>query len=255
MAESLAIPLAQLWHSLLLGLVVGLTEFLPISSSAHLAVVPVWLGWSDPGLAMSAVIELGSSGAVIAYFRHDLVRIARALRQAWKQGDWSAADARLGLAMALGTVPLLLVGTAVKLLAPELAHGALRSFQAIGMVSILMAALLGLAEWIGRRRRSLAELRVSDGVLVGLRREDAARFSFLLGIPAVALASLSEVGDAVQASGSTGLGPLLLGIATAAISSWFTIGVLLGYLQRHSTWIFVSYRLVFGIVLLSHRWG
>jgi hypothetical protein len=168
MAESLAIPLAQLWNSLVLGLVVGLTEFLPISSSAHLAVVPVWLGWSDPGLAMSAVIELGSSGAVIAYFRRDLVRIARALRQAWKQGDWSAPDARLGLAMALGTVPLLLVGAAVKLLAPELAHGTLRSFQAIGVVSILMAALLGLAEWIGRRRRSLAELRVSDGVLVGL---------------------------------------------------------------------------------------
>lgn len=168
----------------------------------------------------------------------------------------------------------------MKLLAPELAQGPLRSFQAIGVVSILMAALLGLAEWIGRRHRSLAELRVSDGVLVGLaqalavipgvspsgstittsllvglRREDAARFSFLLGIPAVALAGLSEIGDAVQASGSTGLGPLLVGIATAAISSWFTIGVLLGYLKRHSTWIFVGYRLVFGILLLSHRWG
>lgn len=279
MTDPTAIPLLSTWHALVLGLVVGLTEFLPISSSAHLAVVPVWLGWSDPGLAMSAVIELGSSGAVIAYFRHNLVRIVRALRKAWTLGNWSAPDAQLGLAMALGTVPLLLVGAAVKLLAPELAHGALRSFQAIGVVSILMAALLGLAEWIGRRRRSLVDLRVGDGVLVGLaqalavipgvsrsgstittsllvglRREDAARFSFLLGIPAVALAGLSEIGDAVQASGSTGLGPLLVGIATAAISSWFTIGVLLGYLKRHSTWIFVGYRLVFGIVLLSHRW-
>lgn len=279
-ADPTAIPLLSTWHALVLGLVVGLTEFLPISSSAHLAVVPVLRGWSDPGLALSAVIELGSSGAVIAYFRRDLVRIARALRQAWKQGDWSAADARLGLTMALGTVPLLLVGAAVKLLAPELAHGALRSFQAIGVVSILMAALLGLAEWIGRRRRSLVDLRVGDGVLVGLaqalavipgvsrsgstittslllglRREDAARFSFLLGIPAVALAGLSEIGDAVNQIGSTGLVPLLVGIATAALSSWLTIGLLLGFLRRHSTWVFVGYRLVFGVFLLSHRWG
>ncbi len=279
-ADAQANLLQPYWHSLVLGLVVGLTEFLPISSSAHLAVVPVLLGWDDPGLALSAVIELGSSGAVIAYFRRDLVRIARALRQGWKRSDWSAPDARLGLAMALGTLPILLVGGAIKLLAPDLAHGALRSFHAIGLVSILMAALLGLAEWTGSRRRSLADLRVGDGVLVGLgqalavipgvsrsgstittslllglRREDAARFSFLLGIPAVALAGLSEIGDAVQQSGSTGVLPLLVGITTAAISSWLTIGVLLGYLKRHSTWIFVGYRLVFGGFLLGFRLG
>ena len=279
-ADPSAIPLLSTWHALVLGLVVGLTEFLPISSSAHLAVVPVWLGWKDPGLALSAVIELGSSGAVIAYFRHDLLRIGRALLQAWRRGDWTAPDAKLGIAIALGTLPLLLVGVVVKLWAPDLAHGVLRSFQVIGVVSILMAALLGLAEWIGSRRRSLPEVTLADGalaglaqalavipgvsrsgstittsLLVGLRREDAARFSFLLGIPAVALAGLSEIGDAIQASGSTGIVPLLVGIATAAISSWFTIGVLLGYLKRHSTWIFVGYRLVFGIVLLSHRWG
>jgi len=280
MTDPTAISLLPYGHALVLGLVVGLTEFLPISSSAHLAVVPVLLGWSDPGLALSAVIELGSSGAVIAYFRRDLVRIARALWTAWKRGDWSSADARLGLAMAIGTLPLLLVGAAIKLWAPDLAHGALRSFQVIGVVSILMAALLGLAEWIGRRRRTLADLQVGDGVvvglaqalavvpgvsrsgstistslLVGLKREDAARFSFLLGIPAVALAGLSELGDAVKASGGTGLLPLLLGIATAAISSWFTIGVLLGYLKRHSTWIFVGYRLVFGLAMLGMKLG
>jgi undecaprenyl-diphosphatase len=279
MADPTAIALAS-WHAVVLGLVVGLTEFLPISSSAHLAVVPVLLGWSDPGLALSAVIELGSSAAVIAYFRHDLVRILRALRHAWRRGDWSAPDARLGLGIALGTLPLLVVGMAFKLLAPDLDHGALRSFKAIGVVSILMAALLGLAEWIGRRRRSLSDLQVSDGVLVGLaqalavipgvsrsgstittsllvglKREDAARFSFLLGIPAVALAGLSEIGDAVKASGSTGVLPLLVGIAVAAISSWCTIGVLLGFLKRHSTWIFVVYRLVFGVVLLGAMRG
>ncbi len=280
MPELSAISLLQCWHSLVLGLVVGLTEFLPISSSAHLAVVPVLLGWDDPGLALSAVIELGSSGAVIAYFRHDLGRIGRALQQARKRGDWTAPEARLGLAMALGTLPILLVGAAFKLLAPNLAHSALRSFHAIGLVSILMAALLGLAEWIGSRSRSMSDLRAGDGGLVGLaqalavipgvsrsgstitanlflglRREDAARFSFLLGIPAVALAGLSEIGDAVQQSGSTGVIPLLVGIGTAAISSWFTIRVLLGYLKRHSTWIFVGYRLVFGLLLLSSRLG
>lgn len=93
------------------------------------------------------------------------------------------------------------------------------------------------------------------GLLVGLKRKDAARFSFLLGIPAVALAGLSELGDAVHQIGTTGIVPLRVGIATAAISSWFTIGVLLGYLKRHSTWIFVGYRLVFGIVLLGMKLG
>lgn len=280
MADPSALPLLSTWNALVLGLVVGLTEFLPISSSAHLAVVSVLLGWKDPGLALSAVIELGSSGAVIAYFRHDLARIARALWHAWRQGCWNDPDARLGVAMAAGTLPLLLVGVAVKWLAPDLAHGAWRSVQLIGMVSIVMALLLGLAEWIGSRRRALPQVNLSDGALVGLaqalavipgvsrsgstitasllrglNRESAARFSFLLGIPAVALAVLPEIGDAFQQIGSTGWIPLLVGIATAAVNSWLTIGLLLGFLRRHSTWIFVGYRLVFGLFLLSGRFS
>lgn len=180
--------------------------------------------------------------------------------------------------MALGTLPLL--RAAIKLLAPDLAHGALRNFQAIGLVLILIVALLGLAEWIGRRRRTLADLQMGDGVLVGLaqtlavvpgvsrsgsrmttsllvglKQEDAARFSLLLGIPAMALSGLSGIGDAVHQIGTTGIVPLLVGISTAAFGAWLRIGLLLGFLRCHSTWVFVVCRLVFGVVLLGMRLG
>jgi len=226
------------------------------------------------------VIQLGSIMAVIAFFRSDLAQVLRGIGRAVRQGQWSDPHARLGVAIGLGTVPIVLGGLAIKRFVSDYDNSPLRSLTSIAVVSIGMALLLALAELVGRRRRTLEGVRPVDGILVGLaqtlalvpgvsrsgstlttsllvglRREAAARFSFLLGIPAVALAGLSEIGDAVQASRGAGLGPLLVGIATAAISSWFTIGVLLGYLKRHSTWIFVGYRLVFGIVLLSHRWG
>jgi len=263
------------WHYVVLGVVQGLTEFLPISSTAHLKVVPLMLGWGDPGVAVTAVIQLGSIAAVLAYFRRDLVDVWEGMVKAFRQRDWQEPEARLGLAILLGTLPILVAGLAIKRFIPNYDHSVLRSLPVIGWVSIAMALLLALAERFGRRRRQLAEVRVRDGLLVGLaqalavvpgvsrsgstltaslfdgwRRSDAARFSFLLGIPAITLAGLSELKDAVAQPVAGGVIPLVAAIVTAAVVSWLAIAWLLRFLQQHSTWWFVGYRLLFGLSLL-----
>ena len=263
------------WRYLVLGVVQGLTEFLPISSTAHLKVVPVVLGWGDPGVAVTAVIQLGSIVAVLGYFRRDLQQVVAATLQALRQGSWQAPEARLGLAIVLGTVPIVLAGLAIKLLVRDFDHSPLRSLPSIGVVSIVMALLLALAEQLGRRRRQLGDVQVRDGVLVGLaqalalipgvsrsgstltaslfdgwRRADAARFSFLLGIPAISLAGLVELKDAFSQPASAGPLPLLVGVLSATVVSWLAIAWLLRFLQNHSTWWFVGYRLLFGLALL-----
>ncbi|NBP99475.1 MAG: undecaprenyl-diphosphate phosphatase, partial [Synechococcaceae bacterium WB6_3A_227] len=216
-----ATPLTLLeacWRTLVLGVVQGLTEFLPISSTAHLKVVPVLLGWGDPGVAVTAVIQLGSILAVIAYFRSDLSQVLKGIARALRGGDWGHQDARLGVAIALGTVPIVLAGLAIKLFWPGYGASPLRSLASIGIVSIVMALLLALAERIGQRRLQLQGVKPGDGLVVGLaqalaiipgvsrsgstltaallsgwERSDAARFSFLLGIPAITLAGLVEL--------------------------------------------------------------
>jgi len=277
LAASEALPFGvACWHALVLGVVQGLTEFLPISSTAHLKVVPLMLGWGDPGVALTAVIQLGSIVAVLAYFREDLLAVVRGMAQALRQGQWGDPSARLGLAIALGTLPIVLAGMALKLWFPGYENSPLRSVTSIAIVSIVMALLLALAEAAGRRRRQLEGVRPWDGVLVGLAqalalvpgvsrsgstltaslfdgwdRAAAARFSFLLGIPAITLAGLVELKDALHEPANGGLVPTLVGVVAAAVVSWLAIAWLLRYLQRNSTWIFVAYRLLFGLVLLT----
>ena len=153
------------WHAIVLGIVQGLTEFLPISSTAHLKVVPVLLGWGDPGIALTAVIQLGSIVAVVAFFRRDLMAVIAGIGRAFRHGQWRDPSARLGVAIALGTVPILLGGLAVKKFIPDYDNSPLRSLTSIAVVSILMALLLGLAEVVGRRRRVLEDVLPRDGVL------------------------------------------------------------------------------------------
>lgn len=268
--------LEAIWRNLVLGVVQGLTEFLPISSTAHLKVVPVLLGWGDPGVSATAVIQLGSIAAVIGYFRHDLRSVLRGISGAVRRGQWREPDARLGLAMAVGTVPILIAGLVIKLSWPGYETSPLRSVPAIAIVSIVMAVLLALAEKIGPRSKRLAQVEGRDGLVVGLaqalalipgvsrsgstltaslfdswKRPDAARFSFLLGIPAITLAGVVELRDAFADFSLVGVLPLMVGILSAAVVSWLAIDWLLKYLQRHSTWIFVIYRLLFGVLLLA----
>lgn len=273
-AEPLSLG-AACWHALVLGIVQGLTEFLPISSTAHLKVVPVLLGWGDPGIAFTAVIQLGSIAAVLAYFRRDLVEVGRGVARACRYGQWRDPSARLGVAIALGTLPILLAGLALKIWVPGYEQSPLRSMTSIAIVSIAMALLLALAELVGRRQRRIEEVLPRDGLLVGAaqalalvpgvsrsgstltaslfdgwERADAARLSFLLGIPAITLVGLVELREAVLHPSTGGALPTLVGVLSAAVVSWLAIAWLLRFLQQHSTWIFVAYRLLFGLVIL-----
>jgi undecaprenyl-diphosphatase len=252
-----------------------LTEFLPISSTAHLKVVPVLLGWGDPGVAVTAVIQLGSIAAVLAYFREDLAEVAKGVSRACRNGRWSDPQARLGVAIGLGTLPILVAGLLLKKLVPDYDNSPLRSLTSIAIVSIVMALLLALAELVGRRRRTLAQVVPRDGLLVGLaqalalvpgvsrsgstltaslfdgwQRPAAARFSFLLGIPAITLAGLVELKEGLHAPANGGPIPMVLGILSAAVVSWLAIAWLLRFLQSHGTWVFVAYRLLFGVGIL-----
>ena len=263
-------------EALVLGIVQGLTEFLPISSTAHLRVVPALLGWDDPGVSVTAAIQLGSVAAVVAYFRQDLSQVLRGISRAVRYGQWREPEARLGVAMVIGTLPILVLGLGIKVFwHAGYASSPLRSVPSIAIVSIVMALFLALAERIGPRLKQLEGVTGRDGFVVGLaqalavipgvsrsgstltaslfdgwKRADAARFSFLLGIPAISIAGLVELKSALSLSSGAGPLPLVVGILSAAVVSWLAIDWLIKYLQSHSTWIFVGYRLVFGAGLL-----
>jgi undecaprenyl-diphosphatase len=260
-----------------LGIVQGLTEFLPISSTAHLKVVPVVLGWGDPGVAFTAVIQLGSIAAVIWYFWGDLSQLIEGSWRAISRSDYQSRDFRLALGIVLGTVPIVFFGLLIKLLIRDFDNSPLRSLAAIATASIIMSLLLGVAELIGKRKRLFEQMEMKDGILMGLaqalalipgvsrsgstltaglfmglERASAARFSFLLGIPAITLAGLVELKTLLsEGFGNAGVVPLIVGIVSSAIFSYLAIAGLLRFLKTQSTWVFIWYRLVFGLSILG----
>ncbi len=265
----------DLFQSLVLGLIQGLTEFLPISSSAHQRIVPAMLGWEDPGAAFTAVTQLGTEAAVLLYFRHDLWRIAtkwlRALRDSALHGD---PDVRMGWFIIVATVPIGVLGFALQ---GQIETSA-RDLVLIGCVLIGFALVLLLADRVGRHDRELDALSVRDGVLIGLaqsaalipgvsrsgatmtaglllglERAAAARFSFLLAIPAVLASGLFQLGDALGAEGAGGESAASVALATVVsfVVGYAAIAWLLRYLATHSVGIFVAYRIALGALVLG----
>ncbi len=275
--ESKAVPQMNLLQAVVLGLVQGLTEFLPISSQAHLKVVPIVLGWGDPGVTFTAVIQLGSIAAVLWYFWHDLRQITTGALKAIVRSDYESKEFRIALGIVLGTLPIIFVGLLIKILVPDFDRSPLRSLSAIAIASIGMSLLLVIAERMGQRKRDYNALGLQDGIwmglaqalaiipgvsrsgstltaglFMGLERAAAARFSFLLGIPAITLAGLVELKDVLdEGLGSEALLSLVVGTISAAIFSYAAIAWLLRYLQTQNTWIFVWYRLAFGLLILG----
>ena len=265
------------FQAVILGMVQGLTEFLPISSTAHLKAVPVALGWGDPGVTFTAVIQLGSIAAVLWYFWADLTQITFGMIRAVRKSDYQSPDFRIAVGIVLGTIPILICGLLMKVLIPDLDNSPLRSMTTIAIASIVMALLLALSEFVGTHQRNFEQLSAQDGVLMGLAqslalipgvsrsgstltaglfmgldRATAARFSFLLGIPAITISGLVELKDMFeQGSANADLVPLLVGVISAAVFSYLAIAWLIRYLQRHKTWIFVWYRLGFGLLILG----
>lgn len=267
----------NLVQAFVLGMVQGLTEFIPISSTAHLKVVPVVLGWGDPGVAFTAIIQLGSIGAVLWYFGSDLWQIATGTINAIQREDYQANEFRMAVGIGLGTIPIVVLGLLIKIFIPDFDNSPLRSSLAIACASIVMGLLLGVAEKVGTRERNFDKLGIQDGLLMGLaqalalipgvsrsgstitaglfmglERGTAARFSFLLGIPAITLAGLVELKDLLEAGiGQGELIPLIVAVLSSALFSYAAIAWLIRYLQTQNTWIFVWYRLVFGAGILA----
>ncbi|WP_432805992.1 undecaprenyl-diphosphate phosphatase [Geitlerinema calcuttense] len=273
-------PLSEqmnIWQAAFLGMVQGLTEFIPISSTAHLKAIPVFLGWGDPGVTFTAVIQLGSIGAVLWYFWRDLVQITQGAWGAIQRRDYEHQDYQMALGIGLGTLPILFFGGLLKIFVPDYDNSPLRSMAAIAAASILMSLLLGIAERLGKRKRNFTDLNVWDGInmglaqalalmpgvsrsgstitaglFIGLERATAARFSFLLGLPAITLAGIVEfVGVLKDGFATNSLANVFIGLVSAAIFSYLSIVWLIRFLQTRSTWLFIWYRLIFGVVILS----
>lgn len=259
-------------QAMLLGVVQGATEFLPISSTAHLRIVPALFGWDDPGAAFTAVTQIGTMIAVLVYFRKDLLALSGAfLRGLVRKAPFVEEQSRLAWWIILGTIPIVLAGLLLK----DAIESTFRSLYVISASLILLALLLALAERLGKRTRDMARIGWRDGLLIGiaqavalvpgssrsgstitmglflnLRREDAARFSFLLSVPAVLLSGLYQL-YALRDTLLTDFG-VQLAVATvvAGIVGYASIAVLLRFLRTHSTTVFIVYRIALGILLI-----
>ena len=259
-------------EAIVLGIVQGITEFLPISSTAHLRITPELFGWGDPGAAFSAVIQLGTVAAVIIYFAKDVLRLAGAFFESIAhRAPFESSDSRLAWFVVLGTIPVGIAG----LLFKKSIETSLRSLYVIAGAMIILALVLFAAERLASHRRSLDQMTLADGILigvcqafalipgssrsgttltgglaVGLKREDAARYSFLLSIPATTAAGLFELRHFVRASAGEAAGPLILGTLVSFGAGILAIAGLLRFLRTHTTTVFVVYRIVLGSLLL-----
>lgn len=258
-----------------LGVVQGITELLPISSTAHMRIVPALLGWRDPGSAFSAVMQLAALAAVMSYFWQDVRRLVVGSVSAIRGRRLADPELRLVVWIALATIPILLVGG---LLSSKLntCNSPLRTLPVIGWACVAMALLLGLTEILARHRRSFENASLVDVLLVGIaqvgalipgvsrsgstltvalalgfKREEAARFSFLLGIPAIALAGSKELWELHKVHlGAHGWSILALGLVVASVSAFVAIWALMRVLEQFSAWPFVCYRALLGVFLL-----
>lgn len=261
-----------LLRAVVLGIVQGVTEFLPISSTAHLRIVPELLGWPDAGAAYTAMIQLGTVAAVIVYFWKDLVRLARAFVEGLVRGQpFETVDGRLAWYVLVGTLPIGILG----LLFKRHIETSLRSLYVIALAMVGLALVLWLAERVAAHRRTLAEMTWRDGMVIGLcqavalipgssrsgttltgglalgfRREDAARYSFLLSVPATAAAGLFEMRHLVRSGEPFTGSDVLVGTVVAFLSGILAIAWLLRFLRTRSTLVFVAYRLLVGGLLL-----
>jgi undecaprenyl-diphosphatase len=258
-------------EAIILGIVQGLTEFLPISSTAHLRIVPALLGWADPGAATSAIIQLGTMLAIVAFFRRDILRLFQAfVRGLVRRQPFEEFESRLAWYIAVGTIPVGILG----LLFKNFIETSARSLYLIAASLIILALILALAERISARRRDTSTITFGDSIIVGFAqalalipgssrsgttitaalflgftREAAARFSFLLSIPAVVASGLFELFEVRHSL--TGLGALDLSVATlvSAVTGYAAIAFLLRYLRTHTTYVFIWYRIFIGVVV------
>ncbi|MFE4614261.1 undecaprenyl-diphosphate phosphatase [Streptomyces niveus] len=271
------------FESLILGLVQGLTEFLPISSSAHLRLTAAFAGWHDPGAAFTAITQIGTEAAVLIYFRKDIARIVSAwFRSLTNKAMRADHDAKMGWLVIVGSIPIGVLGLAFK----DHIEGPFRDLRLIATTLIVMGIVLGFADRLAARdeaggkhravkeRKSLKELGVKDGLifgfcqalalipgvsrsgatisgglLMGYTREAAARYSFLLAVPAVLASGVFELKDAGE--GHVSWGPTIFATIVAFVVGYAVIAWFMKFITTKSFMPFVIYRILLGIVLFA----
>jgi undecaprenyl-diphosphatase len=266
------------FQAVILGIIQGLTEFLPISSTAHLRVIPALLDWQDPGAAFTAVIQWGTWGATVVYFRHDILRLLGAFFAGLRAGKpFATHDARLAWMIIVGTLPIVVLGMLLK----KQIEGPYRSLYVVAGAAIGLAVVMFLSEVYAFRRRSpgtelegiswgqsllvgfaqviavvpgasRSGVTITGGLFAGMNRATAARFSFLLSLPAVFGAGLYELykerHELLQ--NQTAVVNLVVATVVSGVVGYAAIAFLIAYLRNHSTGVFIVYRILLGATLL-----
>ncbi len=272
----------SLFEAVILGIIQGLTEFIPISSTAHLRILPAIAGWQDPGAAFSAIIQTGTLAAVLIYFYHDIVRISGAFFRGILAGrPFETQDSKMGWMISAGTLPIIFFG----LLFKSAIETSLRSLYWIAAALILLALFLTFAEWRMKRQAakgrkagtmkdigwkqalligfaqaialipgsSRSGVTITAGLFLNLSRETAARFSFLLSLPAIFAAGIYQLydqWDAISAS-TESMTNLAAATLSAGVVGYASIAFLLNFLKKHSTGLFIVYRILLGLLVLG----
>jgi undecaprenyl-diphosphatase len=263
----------DLFQAVFLGILQGLTEFLPISSSAHLRIFPELFGWEDPGAAFTAVVQIGTEAAVLLYFWRDIFRIGSTwVRSLFDRSLRADRDARMGWFIIVGSIPIVLLGIAFK----DVIERDFRNLWIIGTALIVLGIVLAIAERVGRKTQSIERLNWRDAILLGLaqaaalvpgvsrsgatismglflgyEREAATRYAFLLAIPAVVGAGLFELPEIPHGADEYGVGPTIAATVVAFVVGYAAIAWLLRYVSTHSYAPFVIYRIALGTLTLT----
>ncbi len=262
----------DLFRAVVLGVIQGLTEFLPISSSAHLAIFPKFFGWDDPGAAYTAVIQIGTELAVLLYFWRDIWTIG----SGWVRGVFSRAarqqpEWRMGWFIIIGSMPIVALGLALQ----NLIDREFRNLWVIGTTLVVLGVVLGIAERVGRKSRPIEQLTmrhaillgfaqagalvpgvsrsgatISMGLFLGYERAAATRYAFLLAIPAVVGAGVFKLKD-IGGTNNYGVGPTIVGTVVSFVVGLAVIHWLLRYVSTRSYAPFVAYRIVLGLLVLG----
>jgi len=260
-------------QAVVLGVIQGLTEFLPISSSAHLRIFPEIFGWGDPGAAFTAVIQIGTELAVLLYFRHDIWRIASTwVRSLFRPEHRGHVDARMGWYIIVGSLPIVVLGVLLK----DVISRDFRSLWLIATALVVMGVVLGIADRVGREDKTLKDIGLRDATLMGLAqalalvpgvsrsgatlsmsrllgydRESATRYAFLLAIPAVIGAGVFELKDVPDGDNLYGWGPTIVATVVSFVVGYAAIAWLLRFVTTRSYTPFVVYRVLLGLLVLG----
>lgn len=265
-----------LWNEIIkaivLGMIQGLTEFIPISSTAHLRIIPALLGWKDIGAAYTAVIQIGTLIATLIYFKNDIIELTNGFMQAIKNKDFlSNSDSRIFILIIIGTIPISVCG----LLFKRFIEGEARGLYVISAALILLAIILFIAEKVSSKKKDFTEISVKDGIVIGcvqalalipgssrsgvtitaglfrgLKRDVAARYSFLLSIPAIGLSGLYELYKEREVLLDENFLSLIIATVVSGVVGYLSIAFLLSYLKTRSNMIFIVYRIILGIIIL-----